>query len=61
MGPKIMWARIQPYRVVISAVPMSWPMVLEPPASMFMFASMLIKPTSVPTMPKAGATADALS
>ena len=60
MGLKIMCARIQPYRVVISAVPISEPMLLEP-LSRFMPFSMLIRPTRVPTIPKAGATAEAFS
>ena len=61
-GPKMTWARIQPYRVVIKAVPMLVPRLLAPPlSSRFMDFNMLIRPTRVPTIPKAGATLDALS
>ena len=55
MGPKIIWARIQPYSVVTRAVAMAGPRS-PPPLSTSMAFSMLIRPTSVPTMPKAGAT-----
>ena len=61
-GPKITWASKQPYSVVIMAVPMLVPRESAPPSPLrFMDISMLIRPTSVPTMPKAGATLDALS
>ena len=58
--PKITWASTQPYKVVIRAVAMEGPRS-PPPLDTSMAASMLIRPTSVPTMPKAGATAEPLS
>ena len=59
-GPNTIWARMQPYRVVINATLIWAPILLEPSVGSMVF-SMLIKPIRVPTMPNAGETAEALS